>query len=145
MNVKQKLERAIHLAQRSHYEPAYGPPQLIERHGYSPQFKYPKSHSSNPRASIFKAMGVKVGRGNTIPKSAKGVAEVDGITFTLHEHVPLMGGWKSSKHRLFAACPMCSKQIPLGRISQHARVHEVESLFHPGGTLTLKRPVTRSR
>lgn len=145
MDAKQKLERAIHLSQSYYREPAYGPPQLIEQHGYAPRFEYPQSFLSNPRASIFEAMGVKVGRGKVIPKSAKGVVEVDGINFTLREHDPHKSGHKSSKHRLFAECPMCSKQIPLGRMRQHASVHEVESLFRPGGTLTLKRPVPRSR
>ena len=148
MDAKKKLEKAIHLAQRSHFEPAYGPPQLINEYGYAPRFKYPASIHSNPRASIFEAMGVKVGRGEVITKSAKGVVEVDGINFTLREHAPHKSGRKSSKHRLFAECPMCSKQIPLGRMSQHASVHEGESLFRPlpsGGTLTLKRPVPRSR
>jgi len=74
---------------------------------------------------VYDAMGVKVGRGRKIPKSAKGVAEVEGVRFVLHEHVGHGSGRKSSKHRLYASCPVCGKDIPAGRMHQHATVHGV--------------------
>lgn len=82
----------------------------------------PNIYVEDNRKRIFDALGVNE-KGNKIPKSAKGVAEVEGVRFVLHEHVGHKSGRKSSKHRLYASCPVCGKDIPAGRMSQHAVVH----------------------
>ena len=85
----------------------------------------PAYYWENNRKRVYDALGVNVNvKGRKIPKQAKGVAEVEGVTFVLHEHTGHKSGRKSSMHRLFATCPVCGKDIPAGRMHQHAVVHD---------------------
>ena len=133
-----RLRRATELSGR-HYIHAEGPrlpmhPGDYSHPKYEPIDPYTEvAYSSGSPAfyvednlkRIYDAMGLKVGRGRKIPKSAKGVAEVEGVRFVLHEHTGHKSGRKSSKHRLYASCPVCAKDVPAGRMRQHATVHEL--------------------
>ena len=107
-------------------------PHTGERYAYTQIDPYTKAlflpgqpahYHENARKRVYDALGVNV-KGNKIPKQAKGVAEVEGVNFVLHEHTGHKSGRKSSMHRLFAICPVCGKDIPAGRMHQHAVVHD---------------------
>jgi len=135
-----RLRRAVELGRDRNYQRAEGPradkahyfrwnPHTNDFYPYTQIDPYteaifmqgqPAEYYENARKRVYDALGVK---GSKFPKQAKGVAEVEGVTFVLHEHTGHKSGRKSSKHRLSAICPVCGKDIPLGRMRQHAVVH----------------------
>ena len=124
----EKLKKALRLAREREYIRREGPAELVEPGTYGPGIRWyggqgyrdPGMEISEPRKQVLAAMGVPY-RSTKIPKEAHGVAVVEGVTFKLHRHIPK--GRKVSKHRLFAECPVCGKDVPVGRLHQHAVVH----------------------
>lgn len=127
---REKFERALYLSKESAYRRKHGP----VRNEPGTAWKHPGYYVDSPRHQVFEAMGVRY-KSRTIPKNAEGVAIVDGITFKLKKHTAKgvverkwtrrgSGLIKVSTHRLFAECPLCGKEVPVGRMQQHAVVHD---------------------
>ena len=134
-----RMRRAVELGREQVYTRAEGPITApSQRNAFDKGFyeqidPYTKVHHhtgwpgfyiEEGRKRVYDALGVNV-KGRKIPKSAHGSVEVEGVKFVLHEHIPAKSGNKYSEraHRLYAICPMCGKDIPAGRMHQHAVVH----------------------
>lgn len=122
------LRRAIKYSQTSSYErwpDAPEPPRQYWGPEYEAYQRHGRQHSIPTREMLAASMGVPY-KGTRFPKEAEGTANIGGVVFKLHKHVPR--GRKTSKHRLYAQCPVCGKDVPVGRMHQHATVHGVGRL-----------------
>ena len=88
---------------------------------------------------VYEALGMTEGQisGRVIPDMAKTVM-VDGIEWTVKARKPprsstgLFRKTGMQGIRLGCACPICGKNIPAGRLEQHAKSHpEMRKLIHP--------------
>jgi hypothetical protein len=123
------LQRAIKYSQTYSYErwpDAPEPPREYWSPEYEAYKKHGRQHHIPTREMLATSMGVPHYKGHTFPKTAEGTANIGGVVFKLYKHVPR--GHKTSKHRLYAVCPVCGKDVPVGRMHQHATVHGVGRL-----------------
>lgn len=88
---------------------------------------------------VYEALGMTEGQisGRSIPDMAKTVV-VDGVEWTVKARKPprsSTGPFRKTGMqgiRLGCTCPVCGKNIPAGRLEQHARSHpEIPNLILP--------------
>lgn len=72
-------------------------------------------------SEIFRLLGLK---GSKLPVHGMSGRFIQGILVWVEPFQPRADGRKSSKHRVMAQCPMCAKNMSVGRLHQHAKIHK---------------------
>lgn len=79
---------------------------------------------------VLEMLGVATSR---LPKEGLEPRLVQGIkvwvkpAYPKLEGVPLRDQRKESRHRIMVECPACKKEMSLGRLHQHSRIHKEEA------------------